>query len=118
MIDKLEIDLISKSLSFWDKLTEYEKKRMQAIYEADKRKEALYQEFPRLEEIDNLLSKEAIQTSRALITNPDRSLLQQIHKKVKGMKVWHFISIRWKAAEYLPGNTTRAARPPRRWAWR
>ena len=67
-------------------LTEYEKKRMQAIYEADKRKEALYQEFPRLEEIDNLLSKEAIQTSRALITNPDRSLLQQLHKKIDSLK--------------------------------
>ncbi len=67
-------------------LTEYDKKRMQAIYEADKRKETLYKEFPRLAEIDSLLSKEAIQTSRALITNPDHSLLKQLNQKINTLK--------------------------------
>ena len=67
-------------------LTEYDKKRMQAIYDADKRKNALYKEFPRLEEIDNLLTKEAIQTSRALIANPDPSLLETLRKKIEHLK--------------------------------
>lgn len=67
-------------------LTEYEKKRMQATYDAEHRKEILYIENPRLQEIDDILSKEAIKTSKLLITNKDSSLLEELNKKINSLK--------------------------------
>lgn len=67
-------------------LTEYEKKRMQATYDAEHRKEILYIENPRLQEIDDILSKEAIKTSKLLITNKDCSLLEDLNKKINNLK--------------------------------
>ena len=48
-------------------LSEYERKRMDKEDEADKRKEQIYLENPRLQEIDDELSREAIKTSLLLI---------------------------------------------------
>lgn len=67
-------------------LTEYEKKRIQAIYDAEHRKEILYSQNPRLQEIDDILSKEAIQTSKLLISNKDSSLLDNLNKKIMQLK--------------------------------
>jgi len=67
-------------------LTEYEKKRMQAIYDAEHRKQILYNENPRLEEIDDILSQEAIKTSKLLIANKDTSLLTDLNKKINNLK--------------------------------
>ena len=44
-------------------LTEYEKKRINAEYEAEKRKEKLYKKEPKLEQIDNEISKTAARLS-------------------------------------------------------
>ena len=60
-------------------LSEYEKKRLNAIYEAEKRKEQIYKENPGLEEIDDALSKEAIRVSKLLIASKDTTLLEGLN---------------------------------------
>ena len=67
-------------------LIEYDKKRMQAILDSEHRKELLYKETPRLEEIDSLLRTEAIKTSKLLISNKDSSLLDNLNKKIEELK--------------------------------
>ncbi len=67
-------------------LSEYEKKRLNAIYEAEKRKEQIYKENPRLTEIDDILSKEAIRVSKLLIVSKDTSLLEELNKKILDLK--------------------------------
>ena len=67
-------------------LTEYDKKRTKAILDSEHRKEILYKENPRLSEIDNILTNEAIKTSKLLISNKDSSLLDNLNKKIKELK--------------------------------
>lgn len=67
-------------------LSEYEKKRLNAIYEAEKRKKQVYKENPRLEEIDDALSKEAIRVSKLLIVSKDATLLEELNKKISELK--------------------------------
>ncbi len=67
-------------------LSEYEKKRLNAIYEAEKRKEQIYKENPGLEEIDDALSKEAIRVSKLLIASKDTTLLEGLNKKISDLK--------------------------------
>jgi len=67
-------------------LNEYEKKRLNNIYEAEKRKEKIYKDIPRLQEIDDLLSKEAIRVSKLLIISKDDNLLDELNKKIEHLK--------------------------------
>ena len=67
-------------------LTEYEKKRMQAIYEAEQRKVELYKKEPKLQDIEDSLSKEAISVSKKMLTTKDASLLQDLNKKIYALK--------------------------------
>lgn len=67
-------------------LTEYEKKRMQAIYDAENRKQTLYKKEPKLQSIENELSKEAISVSKKMLTLKDPSLLQELNKKIQILK--------------------------------
>ena len=67
-------------------LTEYEKKRLNSIIESDKRKEKLYSENPRLQEIDDTLSKEAIRISKLLIVSKDDALLESLNNKILSLK--------------------------------
>ncbi len=67
-------------------LSEYEKKRLNSIYEAEKRKEQIYKENPRLEEIDDILSKEAIRVSKLLIVSKDTTLLEELNRKISDLK--------------------------------
>lgn len=67
-------------------LTEYEKKRMKAIYDAEQRKLELYEKEPKLQKIDDELSKEAIAVSRKMITLKDPSLLKELNKKIDTLK--------------------------------
>lgn len=67
-------------------LTEYEKKKMQAIYEAEQRKIELYQKEPKLQDIEDSLSKEAISVSKKILTTKDTSLLQDLNKKIDSLK--------------------------------
>ncbi|MFR0823590.1 MAG: ATP-binding protein [Clostridia bacterium] len=67
-------------------LSEYEKKRLHAIYEAEHRKNLLYAQEPRLQEIDTLLSKEAIQISKEMLHNPDKKLIEQLQIDIERLK--------------------------------
>lgn len=67
-------------------LKEYERKRFYAIYEADQRKIDLYEKYPRLQEIDDILTKESIKTSKLIISSNDPSLLTDLNKKIKNLK--------------------------------
>ena len=67
-------------------LNEYDKKRLNSIYEAEKRKEELYKSLPRLQEIDDTLSKEAIRISKLLITAKDSTLLTDLNNKIESLK--------------------------------
>ena len=67
-------------------LTEYEKKRMNAIYEAEKRKFELYNKEPKLEEIDSKLSKEAINISKQIIIEKNSSLVKELNDKLEILK--------------------------------
>ncbi len=67
-------------------LTEYEKKRMKAIYDAEKRKADLYENEPRLQQIDDTLSKTAIDISKKMLVCKDSTLLEQLNKKLALLK--------------------------------
>ena len=67
-------------------LTEYEKKRMQAIYDAEQRKIELYKKEPKLQQIDDELSKTAISISKRMLINKDDSLLEELNKKISTLK--------------------------------
>ena len=67
-------------------LTEYEKNRMKAIYDAEQRKIELYKKEPKLQKIDDELSKTAIDISKKMLVNKDISLLDDLNKKVSSLK--------------------------------
>ena len=69
-----------------DLLNEYERKRLNSIHEAEERKKQIYNKNPRLQEIDDELSREAIKTSRLLITSSDSNLLDELNKKIEELK--------------------------------
>ncbi len=67
-------------------LKEYEKKRDNAIIQADLRKEDLYKSNPKLSEIDSTLSKEAIRISKLLLTSNSPELLEELDSKISTLK--------------------------------
>ena len=62
-------------------LLEYSRKRNKEIVEANIKKEKIYQENPRLQEIDDELSKFSIQTAKSILQTNDRSLLDTLKSK-------------------------------------
>lgn len=67
-------------------LTEYEKKRLQAIYSAEQRKIDLYKQEPKLQQIDDQLSKTAISISKQILLSKDSSLLEELNNKIDELK--------------------------------
>lgn len=67
-------------------LSEYERKRLNAIYNAEQRKFDLYEKHPELQEIDDELSKEAINISKQIITSKDSSLIKELNDKLSLLK--------------------------------
>lgn len=67
-------------------LNEYDKKRNFAILDADKRKKELYSSYPRLQEIEDEISREAIKTSKLMILNKDNNLLSELNIKIDNLK--------------------------------
>lgn len=67
-------------------LKEYDKKRLYAEKELERKKEKLYSENSRLEEIDNELSKIGIQTARSLIVEYDPKVLKNLNRQVDILK--------------------------------
>lgn len=69
-----------------DILKDYEKKRNFAEKDLEDRKKKLYEENPRLQEIDNELSKLGISTAKNLITKNDPALLNNLQKQTELLK--------------------------------
>ena len=67
-------------------LKDYEKKRLIAEKDLEKRKTKLYSENIRLEEIDNELSKIGIETAKSLIMSNSAEVLADLNKKVDILK--------------------------------
>lgn len=67
-------------------LTEYEKKRMHAVHEAKERKREIYEKAPRLQEIDDALTKEAIQTSKLMLSQNNPNLVKSLEKDIAKYK--------------------------------
>ena len=69
-----------------DILKDYERKRNHAEKDLDERKQKLYEENPRLQEIDNELSKLGISTAKNLIIKNDISLLNNLQVQTEVLK--------------------------------
>ena len=67
-------------------LKEYEKKRLLAEKDLEKRKNELYTKNKRLEEIDNELSKLGIATAKSMIMSNNSTILDDLNKKVNILK--------------------------------
>ena len=67
-------------------LKEYEQKKLYAEKDLEIRKNKLYSENPRLQEIDDELSKTGISTAKALIMSNSNDLLEKLNKKVNALK--------------------------------
>ena len=68
-------------------LTEYEKKRLQDIYDAEQRKIDLYKKEPKLQQLDDELSKTAISISKQLLLSKDSNLLKDLNLKIESLKI-------------------------------
>lgn len=69
-------------------MTEYNKKRLKAAYEADKRKENLYETIPELEEIEKMIKLSSISLSRIFLTNPENvgGQISELKEKIEKLK--------------------------------
>lgn len=67
-------------------LKDYERKRNQAEKDLDERKQQLYAENSRLQEIDTELSKLGIATAKSLILKNDPNLLEQLKLETEKLK--------------------------------
>ena len=67
-------------------LKNYERKRLFAEKDLEKRKEKLYLDNPRLQEIDDELSKLGISTAKALILSNSSKLLEELNSNVDKLK--------------------------------
>ena len=67
-------------------LKKYEAKRLLAEKDLEKRKKILYDKNPKLQEIDDELSKSAISTSKALIMSNSSELLNELNEKINNLK--------------------------------
>lgn len=68
-------------------LTEYEKKREEAIHLAEKAKEDLYHQFPRLAEIDEEISLLTIRTTKTLLQQKNSTLLNEFNRKLEKLRM-------------------------------
>lgn len=67
-------------------LSQYNKKKINAEYEAELRKQELYKNYPRLQDIDDKLTKLAISTTKSLINNNDKNLLNELNNNIINLK--------------------------------
>ena len=65
-------------------LSEYEQKRRKAEMDLEKRKQELYEKFPRLEELDNIINQTAINKTKAILSNKEN--LEQFDFKMNQLK--------------------------------
>lgn len=67
-------------------LIEYERKKSNAEYEAELRKQELYKKEPSLQEVDNKLSHLAISTTKTLIQSNNSTVLENLEKEIANFK--------------------------------
>lgn len=66
-------------------LREYEQKKIKAEMDLDTRKEKLYKDIPRLQEIENELNKFAIYKAKNLLLN-NKNSIKEINEKIEILK--------------------------------
>ncbi len=66
-------------------LREYEQKKLRAELDSEKRKEELYQKYPKLQEIEKELNDFAIKTSKNILLN-NKFSLSDLNKKIEELK--------------------------------
>ena len=67
-------------------LSQYNKKKISAEYEAEQRKQDIYKRYPKLQDIDDKLTKLAISTTKSLINNNDKKLLKELNENINHLK--------------------------------
>ena len=67
-------------------LSQYNKKKISAEYEAEQRKQDIYKRYPKLQDIDDKLTKLAISTTKSLINNNDKELLRELNENINHLK--------------------------------
>ena len=67
-------------------LSQYNKKKINAEYEANLRKQELYKKYPKLQEIDDKLTSLAISTTKSIINNNDKKLLEELNNNIAKLK--------------------------------
>ena len=68
-------------------LREYEENRVFALAEAEQKKESVYKQNPRLQEIDDEISKLSIEKSKTLLLNKSKSKISSIDSRIKKLKL-------------------------------
>ena len=68
-------------------LNQYSKKKSEAEFDAELRKQELYKKHPELQEIDNSLTTLAISTAKSLINNNDKNLLIKLNKDIENLRI-------------------------------
>ena len=66
-------------------LSQYSQKKLNAEYSATIRKQELYEKYPKLEDINKKLTTLAINTTKSLINNNDKSLLDDLNKQISAL---------------------------------
>ena len=69
-----------------DLLKEYELKRLYSIRDAENRKKELYTSNPKLQEINNKLSKLSISVAKSILQNNSSKVLNDFKKEIKELK--------------------------------
>lgn len=67
-------------------LSQYNQKKISAEYEAEQRKKDIYKRYPKLQDIDDKLTKLAISTTKSLINNNDKELLKELNENINHLK--------------------------------
>ncbi len=69
-----------------DLLREYEKKKLNAELDLEKRKNNLYNLIPRLQEIDDEINKLALETTKNILSNSKNNALNDFKDKINKLK--------------------------------
>lgn len=67
-------------------INEYSRKKDAKIAEARLKKEKIYKQHPKLQEIDSALSKHAISTAKSILSSNDQTLIDELNKKIVQLK--------------------------------
>ena len=67
-------------------LSQYNKKKIKAEYNAEIRKQEIYNQNPKLQEIDNKLTSLAISTTMSLINKNDKNKLEELNNNINRLK--------------------------------